>query len=395
MATHTSNYERDGRPFYLEEVNIREPSSDIKFEKVIVEPNQFEEHNKKEGDDFRDDGSEAPTEQLNDTIDALRASSGNMNSKKSSNSNGRNTGMTGGQFTYGGDTNDRTEETNNLSDNESINSSNSNFGENPCVIEDFVRNFLLRSNMFRTLEAFQSEWFENFHLNDGPQHDIDRVANEVGLTASHSTKLVPDVYAKNESLNDKVISYAKDNEKLKAELNRLKEDYQKLAKERDFHRMHHRRVIQDKEKLFNDIRKQKNHYNNYEPTLKDLRRKYESAMKEKMLSNLERDRALAHLNTIIEEQKFRPNKPTTGGTYTTEMLGTGFREDRESGKMGPTQYNLALAREEQETINRLKESKIYEEDDVKSPQDSDWPADRRVNPNLASFKSLPKFKGVF
>ena len=28
----------DGRPFYLEEVTIEEPSTDIKYDKVIVEP---------------------------------------------------------------------------------------------------------------------------------------------------------------------------------------------------------------------------------------------------------------------------------------------------------------------------------------------------------------------
>ena len=283
MATsspHTSNYERDGRPFYLEEVKIREPSSDIKFEKVIVESpvkniTRLTAEEKLNDEYIRDNESEAPTEQLNDTIDALRASSGNLQKRP------HNQNQSQAQH--------QSPETSRDSDSESVDSSSSRFGENPCVIEDFVRNFLLRSNMFRTLEVFQSEWFENYNTE----------STEIGLTASVSTQLVPDVYAKNELLNDKVINYAKDNEKLQAELNRLKEDYGKLAKERDFHRMHHRRIIQEKDKLLNDIKRQTIHYKNYEPTLKDLRRKYESAMKEKMLSNLERDRALAHLNTII------------------------------------------------------------------------------------------------
>ncbi len=39
----------------------------------------------------------------------------------------------------------------------------------------------------------------------------------------------------------------------------------------------------------------KNHYSNYEPTLRQLKTKYESAMKEKMLTKLERDRAVGQV----------------------------------------------------------------------------------------------------
>lgn len=39
----------------------------------------------------------------------------------------------------------------------------------------------------------------------------------------------------------------------------------------------------------------KNHYTNYEPTLRQLKSKYEVAMKEKMLTKLERDRAVGQV----------------------------------------------------------------------------------------------------
>lgn len=84
--------------------------------------------------------------------------------------------------------------------------------------------------------------------------------------------------------------------------------WDKLRKERDHHRMHHRRVVQEKDKLITDLRRLKNHVDGYfllsrsvaalanalgdryEPMLKELQRKYELAMKEKMLVRLERDR---------------------------------------------------------------------------------------------------------
>merc|ERR1712168_827433 len=99
------------------------------------------------------------------------------------------------------------------------------------------------------------------------------------------------------------------------------------------------------------------------------------------------------MHALLENQKFKgqDNKDTSN-----DHLGTGFREDREAGKVGPTQHSLAMARAEGEQEARLKrqnEGVLMGEDSVKSrhPKDSEWPADRRINPNLASIKDLPRF----
>lgn len=42
----------------------------------------------------------------------------------------------------------------------------------------------------------------------------------------------------------------------------------------------------------------KRHYAQYEPTLQQLKKKYEVAMKEKMLSKLERDRAMGQVTGL-------------------------------------------------------------------------------------------------
>merc|ERR1711988_1191866 len=71
-----------------------------------------------------------------------------------------------------------------------------------------------------------------------------------------------------------------------------------FRKERDFHRMHHKRVVQEKAKLTTDLKRLRKHYTSFEPTLKELQRKYEVAMKEKMLMRLERDRMRARVATL-------------------------------------------------------------------------------------------------
>jgi hypothetical protein len=77
---------------------------------------------------------------------------------------------------------------------------------------------------------------------------------------------------------------------------KARDTYTKLRKERDFHRMHHKRIVQEKNRLITDIKRLKNHYSLYEPTLKHLKQKYETAMKEKMLTKLERDRAVGQVS---------------------------------------------------------------------------------------------------
>lgn len=77
-----------------------------------------------------------------------------------------------------------------------------------------------------------------------------------------------------------------------------KSTWNKLRKERDFHRMHHRRVVQEKNRLAVDMKRLKKNYASFEPTLKALKQKYEGAMKEKMLMRLERDKLQAQVEAF-------------------------------------------------------------------------------------------------
>jgi hypothetical protein len=158
----------------------------------------------------------------------------------------------------------------------------------PEVVDDFIRNFLIKVGMTRTLDNFNSEWYE---------------LQAKGKLAEEYTSTVPDIYLRNQELDEKVVGLQRQLDKMREITARAQGTWDKFRKERDFHRMHHRRVVQEKEKLTSDLQRLRKHYLSYEPTLKDLQRKYEVAMKEKMLTRLERDRIKARVHTLEAQIK--------------------------------------------------------------------------------------------
>jgi hypothetical protein len=67
-------------------------------------------------------------------------------------------------------------------------------------------------------------------------------------------------------------------------------------------------VAQEKNKLINDIKRLKSHYENYEPVLKTMKEKYEGAIRNKVVNQLERDRAVAELNSIKKNEQQTTSK---------------------------------------------------------------------------------------
>ena len=71
---------------------------------------------------------------------------------------------------------------------------------------------------------------------------------------------------------------------------RAKATYDKLLKERDFHKMHHQRVQKEKKKLNENIERLHALQNEYEKKYDELSEKYNFTMKEKTLIKIERDK---------------------------------------------------------------------------------------------------------
>ncbi len=143
------------------------------------------------------------------------------------------------------------------------------------LVDDFIRNFFIKHKMQKSLEIFQQEWYEL----------VQKGKINVG-----KLEQVPDVYIKNEKLEEQIEYLKQELDRLKITAEKAKATYDKLRKERDFHKMHHQRVQQEKRKLNKDIEKLKAMHKLYETKYQELLGKYEAAMKEKTLVKLERDR---------------------------------------------------------------------------------------------------------
>ena len=163
----------------------------------------------------------------------------------------------------------------------------------PAVVDDFIRNFLIKANMKRALESFNTEWYE---------------LQSKGKLPAELSSNVSDIYLRNEELDQQTRQLREQVDKMKVVANRAQATWDKFRKERDYHRMHHRRVVQEKNKLIDDLKRLRHHLKSYEPTIEELKRRHEVAMKEKMLIKLERDRLRTRV-TALEEQVIAQNQP--------------------------------------------------------------------------------------
>lgn len=137
--------------------------------------------------------------------------------------------------------------------------------------------------MKRTLDSFQQEWFE---LKTRGELDMDQMPE------------IPKVYKENIDLSNVLTQLQKEVDEARIIAEKSRSTYDKLRKQRDFQKINHRRVQQEKQKLNNDIGKLKNKYESYQDTFEALSNKYESAIKEKMLMKLEKDRLAAKVENL-------------------------------------------------------------------------------------------------
>jgi len=176
----------------------------------------------------------------------------------------------------------------------------------PTVIEDFIRNFLISNEMHDALDVFQREWYNKLQRDD----EITAIAK------------IPDIYIQREKLESTVKTLRSNLERMEAVTERVKNTWDGLRKERDYHRMHHRRVLQEKKELIKQLKRLKKYCDAFEPTISSLRIKYENAKKEKMLFRIDRDKMAVKLDAMEEQiRNIQEN-------YMDHNQNTGRREKR-------------------------------------------------------------------
>ncbi|NXO53376.1 SPG16 protein, partial [Aramus guarauna] len=253
---------------------------------------------------------------------------------------------------------------------QSVLSSEKSVSEIPEAMDDFFCNFLVRLGMSRTLDCFQTEWYELI---------------ERGVFTAKDVGLVPTVYTRNQQLEAENMRLKKDLEDYKLAAKKAKEAFLKMQKECDFHRMHHKRVVQEKNRLICDIKRLKAHYASYEPVLKQLTEKYQTLLRQKTLTSLERDRAVGQVTGL---QATLQNLES-GRAIQIPVTKAGQECQRKKGLEGPTQKALREARQ-QKVLDAESSSydlvKDAEKIGKRYPKDSEFPVNTSVNPYLVCAK---------
>ena len=97
------------------------------------------------------------------------------------------------------------------------------------MVDDFIRNFMIKVGMQRTLDSFNTEWYE---------------LQAKGKLSEEYTTPVPDIYLRNQELDEQVVNLRQQLDKMRDITAKAQGTWDKFRKERDFHRMHHKRVVQ-------------------------------------------------------------------------------------------------------------------------------------------------------
>ena len=147
--------------------------------------------------------------------------------------------------------------------------------ERDVVIDDFVRNFLARFQMKRTLNVFMHEWHE---------------LQKKGTFQDTNLGFITDVANKNKRLRDKVEKMRAELAEAKVAAEQAKSTWEKLRKERDFHKTHQTRVNGEKVTISQNIRKIRDLHDQYEERIEEVKKKLQSTLKEKALLKLEKEK---------------------------------------------------------------------------------------------------------
>jgi hypothetical protein len=147
--------------------------------------------------------------------------------------------------------------------------------EHPVVIDDFIRNFLSQLKMTKTMNIFQHEWFE---------------LQKKGVFQDKGIGMITDIQNKNEKMQEKIERVRKELESAKVIAEDARSTWEKLRKERDYHKSHQVTVNEDKIDISNSIKKLKISQEDYQEKIDEIKRKLQITLKEKSLLKLEKDK---------------------------------------------------------------------------------------------------------
>ncbi|CAJ1071074.1 sperm-associated antigen 16 protein [Xyrichtys novacula] len=181
----------------------------------------------------------------------------------------------------------------------------------PEAVDDFLRNFLRRLGMKQTLKSFEAEWYGSAM----------KLQTDSLRMTSPGVCFIPDALTHRQLLHSELEEVCRETDLLREEVLKAGESMARIKTERDFHRCQYNRVLEEKNRLKEDCTKLKKHLQSFEPALKQLEDKYQTAVSQKMLISLEKDRVKNSTNTQRSQEKSQckteggprsgsPKKPT-------------------------------------------------------------------------------------
>eukprot|EP00911_Craspedida_sp_UC1_P002635 UC1_evm1s1941 len=153
----------------------------------------------------------------------------------------------------------------------------------PEAIEDFVRNWLLEMGLESTLSAFQEEWYAGVRAGRISQGDPRRV---------------PDAYAENLALKADLARAHEAVVTARAQTDKAESRHGALRKERDYHRIAHRRILQTNARLEKESRMATQRVKELEAEVETVEKKLRGALKRAMMSTIGKEKAEAESQSL-------------------------------------------------------------------------------------------------
>jgi hypothetical protein len=153
-------------------------------------------------------------------------------------------------------------------------------------LDVYIKNYLNKFEMNRTLKAFEQEFYE---LLSKEKISIDEIPK------------VPEVYIESEKIQEEIGNIQKELDDAKIYAEKAKSLFIKLNNQKESEKIKHRRVQQEKKKLIKEIEKIKHVYTEDSKIYKDLKKKYWEVTNESLLLENEQTKYKASYNALKEQ----------------------------------------------------------------------------------------------
>lgn len=153
----------------------------------------------------------------------------------------------------------------------------SNITHQPEVADAFIRKFLYQMGMTETLDCFQTEWTEIV---------------QKGLADTLRFYTVPEVYTEIQLLHGELKNAQQEREEYRRAATAAAQTLARAQKARDLQLLQHKRVVQEKNRLIEEMRRLKGQCDRQEPAVKRMNEKYQAVLKQTMQVALDGNKAV-------------------------------------------------------------------------------------------------------